>query len=294
MKRTVGLMLAGALGSLAMTSVAAAQTVKVENAIARVVYMPEERSDIVVEVTGNTANLPAPQVRRERGNVVIDGQLGRRGFRSMNCNGGTRSTPPSRPGEGASVSTRETGRVALEDAPMIVVRGPRGITIRADGAVYGAVGRGAESVDLGSSGCGTWVVANVPGQVKLAISGSGDVWTGSAEDMTIQISGSGDVRVANVEDLSVAIAGSGDVSVRRADGDVRVSIAGSGDVTIADGRIDNLSVNLAGSGDVDIGGVVHDVSASMAGSGDIVIRRVTGDVSQRAMGSGKIRILDRN
>lgn len=297
MKQTLSLLVAGVAVATLGGGAASAQTVRIENAIARVVYMPENRSDISVEVQQGSSSLPALEVVRDGSNVRIDGNLYRRGLRvrSLNCEGGRRGdAPPQRPGEGASASTRDTGRVELSDAPLIIVRGPRNADVRADGAVFGAVGRGAENVRLSSAGCGNWVIANVANETRINIGGSGDVWTGSARNLNIAIGGAGDVRATAVRELSVAIAGSGNVVLQRADGDVDVSIAGSGDVAIANGSIGRLQVNVMGSGDVDVGGVVRDVSASIAGSGDIVIDRVTGNVSKRALGSGDIRIRNRD
>jgi len=297
MKQTLTLLLAGAAVATLGGGAASAQSVRVDNAIARVVYMPEARSDIAVEIQQGNSNLPALEVVREGGNVRIDGNIYRRGprTRALSCEGGRRGdTPPSRPGEGASASVRGTGRVELSNAPLIIIRGPRDADVRTDGAVFGAIGRGAENVRLAHSGCGNWVIANVANDTKVSIGGSGDVWTGSARKLDVSIGGSGDIRSTAVGDLSINIAGSGDVEVQRAEGDARISIAGSGDVDITDGRIGQLQVNIMGSGDVQVGGVVRDVSASIAGAGDIVIDRVTGNVSKRAVGSGDVRVRRRD
>lgn len=297
MTKALTLTMAAAAGALLFGGAASAQNIRIENAIARVVYIPEDRSDVAVEVQNGNAALPALEVTRDQRTVRIGGNLRRNGLRgrSLNCEGGSRrSGPPTSPGEGAYVTAAGVGRIAMSDAPLVVIRGPRNANIGADGAVHGAIGRGANNVRLASGGCGNWVVANVAGDTDLAIGGSGDIWTGSAENLKVAIGGSGDVRATSVRDLSVSIGGSGDVTVQRANGDVAISIAGSGDVDVADGQIDSLNVNVMGSGEVQVGGVVRDVAANVAGSGDIVVARVTGNVSQRAIGSGKVRVLNRN
>lgn len=297
MKQTLTVIMAGAAVATLGGGAANAQNVKIENAIARVVYMPEDRSDISVEVQQGNSALPALQVLREGPNVRIDGNIhrGAQRSRSMNCqSGASGATPPTSPGEGAYASTRSTGRIALADAPLVVIRGPRNTSLSTSGAVHGAVGRGAEQVKLSIGGCGNWVIANVSGRSDISIGGSGGVWTGSARELKVAIGGSGDVRSTAVQNLTVSIGGSGDIAVQRVDGDARISIAGSGDVDIADGAVETLSVSVMGSGDVEVGGTVRDVSASIAGSGDIVIERVTGNISQRALGSGRVRILSSN
>ncbi|WP_292054530.1 MULTISPECIES: GIN domain-containing protein [unclassified Brevundimonas] len=296
MTKPVSIVFAAAAGAVLFGGVASAQSVRVENAIARVVYIPENRSDVDVEVQNGSANLPPLDIRRSQGVVTINGNISRntRRVRSLNCQDGRTSQPPSRPGEGAYASVPGMSRVALSDAPLIIIRGPRDANIGTDGAVHGAIGRGANDVRLTSSGCGNWVIANVTGNTDVNIGGSGDIWSGATESLRINIGGSGDVRATTVKDLRIRIGGSGDVNVQRAEGDVSISVAGSGDVEIGDGRINTLQVNIMGSGEVEVGGVVNDVSATVAGSGDVVVHRVTGNVSQRVLGSGKVRVLNRN
>ena len=97
-----------------------AADVEIKDAIARVVVIVEDRSDIGVEITPGRADLPAPRVQRRGGDVRIDGGL-RNAFR--NCSSGPSSA--RQPGEGATVEVRRIGRVRLEDAPLIVLRTPR-------------------------------------------------------------------------------------------------------------------------------------------------------------------------
>lgn len=295
MTKPVSIMFAAAAGAVLFGGVANAQNVRVENAIARVVYIPENRSDVDVEIQSGTANLPPLDIRRSQGVVTIDGNINRnaRRVRTLNCQGGGNSEPPSRPGEGAYASVPGISRVSLMDAPLIIIRGPRDANIGTNGAVHGAIGRGANDVRLSSSGCGNWVIANVRGNTDVNIGGSGNIWTGATESLRINIGGSGDVRATTVKDLRVRIGGSGDVDVQRAVGDVSISVAGSGNVEISEGRINALQVSVMGSGEVEVGGVVNDVSATVAGSGDVVVHRVTGNVSQRILGSGKVRVLNR-
>lgn len=284
-----------AFGVAAMAMLAAsgasAQAIKIENAVARVVYIVEDRSDVAVEVSNETGAMPALQVSRSGGDVTIRGNVGgrRNTIRINECHTGRSRSPQSSPGEGASVTIDGT-RIALSQAPMIVLRGPRSVKINTSGAVFGSIGRGAQTVELGSGGCGDWVVANVSGSSSINIGGSGQVWSGSADRLKVAIGGSGDVRAGQVRALEVAIGGSGDVSVQEVNGPVAVSIAGSGDVNVADGRISDLSAQIVGSGDIDIGGTVEDASVGIMGSGDVRVRRVTGNVTKRVFGSGEVRI----
>jgi hypothetical protein len=267
--------------------------VEIRHAVARVAVIVEDRADIAVEVEQGASGLPAIQVSRVGNEVRIDGGLRRRGFLNRRdsireCRSGPDNA--ARPGDGASVEVRDHGRINISDAPLIVIRTPRRVDVSASGAVFGSVGRGATSVDLGSSGCGYWNIANTDGPVSVSIGGSGDVRAGTSASLEVSIGGSGSVTAGATRGLEVSIGGSGDVAVARIEGPLEVSIAGSGDVVVRDGTSPDVSVSIAGSGDVDFGGVAGDVDVSIAGGGDVTIARATGAVSRSIVGGGDIRI----
>ncbi|MBP8062886.1 MAG: DUF2807 domain-containing protein [Brevundimonas sp.] len=267
--------------------------VEIDHAVARVAVIVEDRADIAVEVEQGSSGLPAIQVTRVGNEVRIDGGLRRRGF--LNRSNGIRecrSGPENaqRPGDGASVEVRDLGRINISDAPLIVIRTPRQVDISTSGAVFGSVGRGATSVELGSAGCGDWNVANTDGPVSLSIAGSGDMRAGTSASLEVNIAGSGSASAGATRELDASIAGSGDVSVARVDGNIDVSIAGSGDVVVRAGDSPDVDISILGSGDVNFGGVAGNVDISLAGGGDVNIARATGSVSRSVAGSGDIRI----
>ena len=267
--------------------------VEIRHAVARVAVIVEDRPDVAVEVEQGASGLPVIQVSRV-GNVVrIDGGLHRRGFLNRSdsireCRSGPGNA--ARPGDGASVEVRDHGRINIADAPLIVIRTPRQVDVSASGAVFGSVGRGASSVDLGTSGCGNWNVANTEGTVSLSIGGSGDIRAGNSASLDLSINGSGSITAGATRDLDVAINGSGDVAVARINGPLDVAINGSGDVEVRGGTSPDVSLSIMGSGDVVFGGVAGDVGVSIAGGGDVSIARATGSVSRSIAGSGDIRI----
>lgn len=268
--------------------------VDIRYAVARVAVIVEDRTDISVEVEQGTSGLPAVTVTRDGANVRIDGGLRRRGLLGANGSGlrNCRSGPvtAARPGDGASVEVRDVGRVNLADAPMIVIRTPRQVDVDASGAVFGSVGRGATSVELGNSGCGGWNVANTAGPVSLSLSGSGDIRVGTSTALDTSISGAGSVTAGATRGLEVSLSGAGDVVVARLDGPAEISISGAGDVSVRAGTAPSLSISIAGVGDVDFAGVAGDVDVSLAGAGDVRIARATGSVSRSIAGVGDIRI----
>lgn len=262
----------------ALTAGAAqAASVEIKDAVARVTVVPEDRSDIRVEVIRANAKLPL-QVRTLGDRTIVDGDLDRK---IRNCRGA---------GERASVEVRGVGSVGYDEIPQVVVRTPRDVRVEAGGAVFGAVGRSA-SLDLDNAGCGDWTVANVQGAAKISQAGSGDTRMGSSGELRLRAAGSGDVAAADVKGgLEISIAGSGSANVRSISGPLEVSIAGSGDVLIGGGRATSMKVSVAGSGDVDFRGVADNLRARIAGSGDVHANEVTGEVSKTIMGSGSVNV----
>lgn len=266
-----------AAAALTAGGAAHAASVEIKDAVARVTVIPEDRSDVRVEIVAPNARLPL-EVRTLGDRTIVDGDLDRK---IRNCRGS---------GETQSVDVRGVGDIAWREMPQVVVRTPRDVRIQAGGAVFGSVGRSV-SVNLSNAGCGDWTVANVERELKIRQAGSGDTRTGSAGSAVIRVAGSGDVATADIRGgLDVNIAGSGNVAVRSISGPLEVAIAGSGDVTVAAGRATAMTVSVAGSGDVDFRGQAESVKAKIAGSGDVRVREVKGEVSKTIMGSGAVTV----
>ncbi|WP_309091957.1 GIN domain-containing protein [Phenylobacterium sp.] len=279
MRRSMGLLAAAAAATItwAAAGVAKAAEVEIRDAVARVTVIPENRSDIKVEIIAPNARLPL-DVRTRGDRTIIDGGLDRK---IRNCRGS---------GESRSVEVRGVGDVAWREMPQIVIRTPRDARVDAGGAVFGSVGR-STSLTLSNAGCGDWTVANVEGALKIRQAGSGDTRTGSAGSASIRVAGSGDVATADIRGgLDIDIAGSGAVAARSVQGALSVSIAGSGDVVVAGGRATSMTASIAGSGDVDFRGVADSLKARIAGSGDVRAREVKGEVSKSIMGSGAVTV----
>ena len=273
------LILAASAASLGFAGTAAADpSVKIKDAVARVVVIPEARGDVKVEFLTTNRSLPL-EIRQRGSETVVDGGL--RLNRINGCN--------SVMGK-VVVHVRGVGDVKWEDIPQVVIRTPLNAEIGANGAVFGSVGR-TDSLELGNAGCGDWTVANVKGKLELSQAGSGDAKTGSAGSAEINIAGSGDVTTQEIGgDLEINIAGSGGVKAASVAGALEANIAGSGDVTVSGGRSRSVDISIMGSGDVDFGGVAQKVDVSVAGSGDVRIAHAEGPVSKSVAGSGEVII----
>lgn len=273
------LLLATAAAALGFAGTAAADpSVKIKDAVARVVVVPEARGDVKVEFLTTNKSLPL-DIRKNGSDVTVDGGLRRN--RINGCNTVMGKTV---------VHVRGIGDVKWEDIPQIVVRVPMDAEVGAAGAVFGSVGR-TDHLELSNAGCGDWTVANVRGKLELSQAGSGDTKVGSAGSAEINIAGSGDVKTQEIGgDLEVNIAGSGGVTAASVNGKLEANIAGSGDVTVNGGRSRSVEVSIMGSGNVDFGGEADTAEVSVAGSGDVHIAKVNGPIHKSVAGSGEVNI----
>lgn len=298
--------LLAAFGAAVPASAQTPNEVRIRYAAARVVVIVENRPDVAVEIEPGSGGLPMPTVTRSGNELRINGNLGNNAFRR--CQSGPAGA--RQPGEGASVEVRRHGRVDLSAAPLIVVRTPPAVDISSENsAVYGSIGRGASSIDLGAGGCGDWTVANTSGRMDLSIGGSGSIRAGTSASLDASIGGSGSITAGTTGDLDASIGGSGTITVASATGKVDAAIGGSGDIRVNGGRPSSIDASIAGSGDILINGDAGPLKAAVAGSGDITVTgtvasltasligggdvrvgRVTGTVSQSVMGGGRVRI----
>ncbi len=254
-----------------------AATLEVRHAAARVVVIPEARSDIVVSITNANRRLPL-RISQSGNEISVEGNLG---WRSANCKQWNNQR---------SVYVWGVGTVGYENLPVIIVHAPMDVRVSVGNAVFGTVGRSA-SLEISDSGCGDWMLADVSGPLKISISGSADIRAGRAGSAKVHISGSGDVTTQAIANgLDSATAGSGDISAASVSGPMRVSISGSGNVVAQAGAVTTLEAHIAGSGDITFKGVAQSLQANIAGSGDIVVNRVTGSIEKHVAGSGDVRV----
>lgn len=109
---------------------------------------------------------------------------------------------------------------------------------------------GNDQVKLAVSGSGDISFNTTAQTVEAAVSGSGDIeLEGSARSLTVRISGSGDIDAYNFEttNCEVKVSGSGGAKVH-ADSNLDVRVSGSGDVYYRGNP--NVNSRISGSGDL--------------------------------------------
>jgi len=78
---------AALLSTTALAGTAQAQDVQIENAVARVIVLVEDRADVAVEIERGRADLPVPTVRQRGDRIEVDGNLPRRAIRNCHVPG---------------------------------------------------------------------------------------------------------------------------------------------------------------------------------------------------------------
>jgi hypothetical protein len=275
----MGLRIALLAAAAAALTAGAAQAAVVEfnDAVARVTIIPEARSDVRVEIVKPNGDLPL-RVTTSGDRTVITGDLG---SRLRDCNGR---------GETRKVRIRGVGSVDWSEMPQLVVRTPRDVRIEADGAVFGAIGRSG-SVDLQTSGCSGWTVADTAGAAKVRASGAGSVMMGAAERLDVRISGAGNVHATRVRrGMDARLSGAGGVKVTELSGPVQADVSGVGRIQVAAGRATSLRASVSGVGGVDFDGVADSLDASISGLGSIRVDEVRGAVRKSVSGAGRVTV----
>jgi len=280
MRALLGFILAAIF--LAGAGAATAQTIAFSNVAARVVVIPEPRSDVKVIFLKTNPRLPMRVVKLGDTTMVEPANwIGWLWGPHASCDSRDDQPMALVPG---------VGDIAFDDLPQIVVRAPMDARIDAGGAIYGSAGR-SRSLRLSVAGCGEWTLANVEDELWIQYAGSGRLHTGSAGKMTLKIAGASTVTTTDVRNgLEINIAGVGNVRVRQASGPIGVHLAGGGDVHVEDGRATTMAVHIAGSGNVDFGGVADTLDANIAGSGEIRAAKVLGAVNKFVAGSGAVDV----
>lgn len=256
----------------------ASTELKVRGAAAVLKVIPEDRTDIAVEIT-NPGRLVTPTVRMDGSALVVDGNLGRR---MRDCDTDSDSF---------SVNVSGVGELAMNELPVITARVPRDVDLSVGGAVWADIGA-SQSADLSFTGCGPAKIADVTNTLELSSAGSGAITAASAGSASVSAAGSGDATLGAVNGkFEASVAGSGDITAASVTGPLDVSIAGSGDVSVQGGAVADADVSIAGSGAVDIVGNVGKLDVSLMGSGDVRVRGTAQTVDANIMGSGDVRVV---
>lgn len=278
MRLAISLMAAAA--AVASAGAASAATVEVRDAVAHVTVIPEDRSDIKVEILSSNPQLPLQVSAAGRG-VLIDGGLRRR---ISGCD--ARLDHPE-------ARVRGVGHVSGAALPKVVIRTPRQVTLVSSGAVFGEIGRAA-SLDLRDSGCSAWTIADVAGEAAVHEAGESTVRMGSAGRLDLHLSGAAHIRAVQArQSLSAEISGAGRVEVEDAAGPVEADVSGIGKVRVAHGHASMIKAGVSGVGSMEFDGVADELRATISGMGSVHVNQVTGALTKSVSGIGHVTVGER-
>ena len=265
--------------ALAAAGGAKAASVEIRDAVARVTVIPEDRSDVRVEFLSRNPKLPF-EVRTRGSEVVVDGGLS---HRIRSCSRGDRPR----------AAVWGVGEVEGDAVPQVVIHTPRAVMVSSNGVVFGAIGR-AGSVQLRDSGCSTWTIADVQGDVSVDESGAGLVRMGAMGRLDVRLSGAADIHAVRVrQGVTASLSGKGGLKVEDlVDGPMDAHVSGLGRVRVAEGRASNVRALVSGMGGVDFGGSAGGLEADISGVGTVHVRQVTGPVTKSVSGIGHVSIDD--
>jgi hypothetical protein len=200
--------------------------IRIVGAAARVVVIPEQRADVVVQVRPGRARLAPLKLRRQGRTQVVEGDV--------------TIAPGWKPawlgGDGCDPGqVRLKGqKIPVADLPVITVRVPAFANIEADGAIFGEVGP-TQRLTLTSSGCGAWRAAASSGDLRVTNKGAAAISVAGLKGaMTIMLDGPGPISVNGgwTPTLWLRSTGAGDFTYRGDAGRVDVQLNGKGDVIL--------------------------------------------------------------
>ncbi len=256
-----------------VTQTFTATTVDVRNAAARLQVVPEDRTDIAVEIT-SSGHAPMPEIVQEGTTLAIDGHLRGR----INCH------------ESDSVRLEGYGEFAQTDLPQIIVHTPRAVSFSAGGDVFASVGA-SQSVAATLAGCGDTQIADTAGLLHVNVRGVGHAHAGAAHGLEVELEGTGGVTAGAVTDhANVVTAGTGDVSIASLTGALQSQNSGVGSLTIDGGQIGDAHVMLSGVGNAKITATIQSLHAVIMGVGNVDVPSTVGDLDAEVMGPGSVHV----
>lgn len=146
-------------------------------------------------------------------------------------------------------------------------------------------------LSVSGSGNGAAESGTAPRDVRLAVSGSGELaWKGTAAALDLAVSGSGDLTATcEAGPVKAAISGSGEMTLSGKGESLKAAVSGSGELRAKEFAVKDANVSVAGSGDVELRLAGGTLNAQIAGSGDVTWSGEGKVGAVATAGSGRVR-----
>lgn len=256
--------------------IAHAATLELKNVYANVEIIPEDRTDVTVDVRRSDGRLPLPKLTRSGGDVLVDG-----GIRYSNSCMGVH--PDS------SISLFGFGRRSRASTINITVHTPRDVHVNSNGSIIGNI-RPSGNIDLITAGCSQWRIADVGGTLSIHQDGVATIKTGASAAARLELSGVSHIDLAATRALTVDMSGMGNVRLQSISGPVDASLSGMGNVKIAGGRADHVKADVSGMGGFSLSGSASTLDADVSGVGGVHVDHVYGAVHKSVSGIGRVSV----
>jgi hypothetical protein len=170
------LLLTGAAAlAAAIAGEASAAELVLDQAVARVVVIPEARADIEVSLTPGRNDSPQVRVSRSGDRVTLSS-----GTKVRMCNFDGDDDGDGQRG-GWIMLGRNGPRIDMDDFASVTVRAPRDVRISGGGgAVLGSIGR-SQTLSIAQSGCASWTAADVAGGLSAEMSTGANLRAGATQ-----------------------------------------------------------------------------------------------------------------
>ena len=264
--------------AVAMAGQSAAAELVLDDAVARVVVIPEARADIQVEVAPGRNGAPAVRVSRSGDTVTVSG-----GSRIKMCNFDQ---------DGESWLMLKGGdRIEMDDIASVTVRAPRDVRISGGGgAILGSIGR-SQTLNIEQSGCANWTAADVAGPLTAEMSAGANLRAGSTPSARLSADSGGAVRVVRADRLEATATAGGAVKAVSA-GVVEATATGGGVVSIDGGSSRSLTGTATGGAHIRHKGQVGELEANASGGAVIRVAHASRVLSSSSHGGSSVVIND--
>ncbi len=294
----------GALLLAQAISAHAADRLQLKNLRANVEIIPENRTDIRVDVDMSGSSDKAPEITYSGNTVVVAGNLqtGRKTFRvSFNLD--------QRMDIDKSKHLSRVPRDHPAGLPTLVIHTPMKVSLKSNAYVFGRIGP-SQALRIEDSGDGEWRIDAVSqeafvegggatdfyltntGSANIDLLGTGNVTMGDTQSIWSSQWGAGDVTVNKVvRDADIELSGIGDFKARSVSGKMQVLIDDAGSVTVEDGDVAALRIRtIDGIGAVRFGGTVKDADINIGTSTRVSIHKLTGSLKKTTRQAASVEI----
>lgn len=226
-----------ATGEEEVSGMALADTLRIDRFSGRLVLIAGDGPEAeIVSLDPGTGSAPTPEVRREKGTLVVEGGTPEGGHNCIVQNGEMRVQFSGGPS------------LSLDDLPRLEIAVPDETALTL-GMIAGEVTAGPLSrLTARLTSCAQLTIGDVADQANLILGGNSRVALNSVETLTVSAGGGSSLEVgASSKRTSLTLSGGARVNIGSVSGTLEAAQDGSTRTEIASGNLDRLDLSLGGA-----------------------------------------------